>query len=74
MIQEEIVIEDDFITLNQLLKRANIFESGGFVKHYINDVGVDVNGEIEHRRGRKLYDGDYVIVEDQISLRVITKK
>lgn len=71
---EEIIIEDDFITLNQLLKLANIFESGGFIKNYIKDVGVYVNDELEHRRGRKLYHNDVIVVEDQATFKVITKK
>ena len=71
---EEIVIEDEFITLNQLLKLANIFESGGFIKNYIKDIGVYVNGELEQRRGRKLYNEDTITIENQIILRVITKK
>lgn len=74
MKEEEIVIEDEFITLSQLLKLANIFESGGFIKKYIQDVGVFVNDELEKRRGRKLYDGDLVNVEDQILLKIVSQK
>jgi len=74
MREEEIIIEDDFITLNQLLKLANIFESGGFIKNYIKDVGVQVNDEQEHRRGRKLYHNDIVLVEDEVILKVINNK
>lgn len=74
MEKEEIVITDEYITLSQLLKLANIFESGGFIKNYIKDVGVYVNNEHEQRRGRKLYDGDLINVEDQIILKVISKK
>lgn len=74
MREEEIIIEDDFITLNQLLKLANIFESGGFIKNYIKDVGVQVNEEREHRRGRKLYHNDIVMVEDEVILKVINNK
>ncbi|MEI3604452.1 RNA-binding S4 domain-containing protein [Pseudogracilibacillus sp. SE30717A] len=57
---EEVLIEDKFITLNQLLKLTNMFDSGGFIKAYINEEGVYVNGDIEHRRGRKLYHNDVV--------------
>ena len=74
MKKEEIVITDEFITLSQLLKLANIFESGGFIKNYIKDVGVFVNDELEQRRGKKLYDGDLVNVENQIILKVVSKK
>ncbi len=74
MKMEEIMIKDEFITLNQLLKLANIFESGGMIKNYIKDVGVYVNDELEQRPGRKLYDQDVIDVEDLIRLKVVSKK
>ncbi|HLR73472.1 MAG TPA: RNA-binding S4 domain-containing protein [Pseudogracilibacillus sp.] len=74
MKKEKIIIKDKYITLSQLLKLANIFESGGFIKNYLQDVGVYVNEELEQRRGRKLYNGDIVIVENQIMLQVVSEK
>lgn len=61
---EEIEINTPYITLGQLLKLANIFDSGGMIKTYLTDHGVIVNGHQEYRRGRKLYHHDTVIVED----------
>lgn len=60
---EEIVIDDDFITLNQLLKLTNLFDTGGLIKVYINEEGVYVNGTLEFRRGRKLYPNDVVTLK-----------
>ena len=57
---EEIQIDSPFITLSQLLKFTNIFESGGFIKMYIQNEGVYVNDDLEFRRGKKLYDGDII--------------
>ncbi len=74
MEKEKITIKDEYITLSQLLKLANIFESGGFIKNYLQDVGVHVNEKLEHRRGRKLYNGDTVNVENQIILQVVSEK
>ncbi|RDW15254.1 S4 domain-containing protein YaaA [Oceanobacillus arenosus] len=62
--QEEVKINTEYITLGQLVKRLNILESGGMVKSYLQDVGAIVNGELEHRRGRKLYTNDVVEIED----------
>ncbi|AXI07493.1 S4 domain-containing protein YaaA [Oceanobacillus sp. 143] len=62
--QEEVKINTDYITLGQFVKLLNILESGGMVKSYLQDVGVIVNGELEHRRGRKLYTNDVVEIED----------
>ncbi|MUV37950.1 uncharacterized protein JNUCC1_01756 [Lentibacillus sp. JNUCC-1] len=60
---EEIHIQSEYITLGQFIKLANIFESGGIVKAFLQDEGAVVNHEREHRRGRKLYPGDIVEIE-----------
>lgn len=59
---ETITIESDFIKLDSLLKLANLVMSGGEAKLLIADGQVRVNGEIETRRGRKLYPGDRIAV------------
>lgn len=64
MMIEKISIETKYITLGQFLKLANVFDSGGMIKHYIRETGVFVNGEKEFRRGRKLYPEDIVEIED----------
>ena len=46
--------QDEFIKLGQALKAAGLVESGVEAK----DGLVLVNGEIDTRRGRKLYPGD----------------
>ena len=61
---EEIGISTEYITLGQFLKLANVVESGGMVKIFLSEFEVLVNGEIENRRGRKLYEGDTVEVEE----------
>ena len=52
------------IRLDQFLKLANLVGSGGEAKVLIKDGEVLVNGEVENRRGRKLYAGDEVVVAD----------
>ena len=49
---------DDFIKLGQALKKAGLEGSGVDAKMDIQSGLVKVNGEVEERRGRKLYDGD----------------
>ncbi|WP_405098140.1 S4 domain-containing protein YaaA [Oceanobacillus sp. FSL H7-0719] len=61
--QEKIEINTEYITLGQFIKLLNILDSGGMVKAYLQDQGVMVNGELEHRRGRKLYNHDVVEIE-----------
>ena len=49
---------DEFIKLGQALKKAGLEGSGVDAKNDIQAGLVKVNGEVEERRGRKLYDGD----------------
>ena len=55
---ETIYIKDDFIKLGQALKLAGLVESGVDAKLVVQDGLVKVNGEVDVRRGRKLYPGD----------------
>ena len=55
-----IKLRDEFIKLGQALKAAGFVESGVEAKDVIQDGLVSVNGEVDTRRGRKLYDGDIV--------------
>ncbi|HIT43823.1 TPA: S4 domain-containing protein YaaA [Candidatus Avacholeplasma faecigallinarum] len=48
-------INDEYITLQQLLKMENIISSGGEAKYFLAENPAVVDGEIENRRGRKLY-------------------
>ena len=60
---ETLYLKDDFIKLGQALKAAGFVESGVDAKFVIQDGLVKVNGEVDDRRGRKLYDGDIVEFE-----------
>lgn len=56
---------DDYIKLGQLLKKANMMSSGVDAKMVILDGLVSVNGEVELRRGKKIYPGDVVTFEGE---------
>ena len=62
---EIITLRDEFIKLGQALKAGGSVESGVEAKEVISDGLVLVNGEVDTRRGRKLYDGDIVSFEGQ---------
>ena len=67
---EIIKLRDEFIKLGQALKAAGLVESGVDAKEVIVQGLVVVNGEIETRRGRELYDGDEVEFDgDKISIQ-----
>ena len=67
---EKIAIDTDFIKLDSFLKLAGIVMSGGEAKEMIQDGMVEVNDEVEKRRGRKLYPGDKVIFDDNAAFIV----
>jgi ribosome-associated protein len=48
------------IRLGQLLKLANLVETGGAARGLLESGDVRVNGEVETRRGRQLGAGDVI--------------
>ncbi|TXL63398.1 S4 domain-containing protein YaaA [Cerasibacillus terrae] len=70
---EQIEIKTEYITLGQFLKLANILDSGGMIKQFLQEQGVLVNGEKEQRRGRKLYPNDVVEIDNGESFVVISE-
>ena len=56
-------LRGDYITLGQLLKAENLVEDGAMAKEVIKEGLAEVNGEVDTRRGKKLYPGDVVEFE-----------
>lgn len=73
MDKETIEIQTDFIKLQQLIKWAGLSETGGEAKDFILDGLVYVNGEVCIQRGKKVYPGDKVRIEEAIELLVEKK-
>ena len=57
---EAVEIKDEYIKLGQLLKLTNMVSSGVEAKIVIQNGEVMVNGEVDTRRGRKVYPQDVV--------------
>lgn len=57
---EIIKLREEYIKLGQALKAANLVQDGVEAKYVIQDGEVLVNGEVDTRRGRKLYENDIV--------------
>ena len=55
---KSIKIKDEFIKLGQAMKLAGLVDSGVEAKEIIQNGEVSVNGEVDTRRGKKLYPGD----------------
>lgn len=60
----DVPIETVYIKLDSFLKMINAVGSGGEAKIVIAEGCVFANGEVETRRGRKLYPGDRVTFGD----------
>lgn len=58
--------DEEYITLQSLLKITNTISTGGMAKIFLEENDVLVNNEREDRRGRKLYPGDKVKVDNNI--------
>lgn len=71
---EEIKIITEYIKLDQLIKFANLSYDGAEAKEMIKSGIVFVNGEKEERRGRKLYEGDEVLIkfeDEDFNMKVV---
>ena len=68
---ESVKITSEYIELSQFLKFANLTMSGGEAKAMVQAGVVQVNGTVETRRGRKLYPGDVVSVQDMGSWTIV---
>lgn len=58
--------EQDYITLQQLLKLMDVVGTGGQAKQLIQSGEVKVNSIVETRRRKKLYPGDSVEVYGEV--------
>jgi ribosome-associated protein len=59
----DVSIRGEMIRLGQLLKLADVIDSGSHAREFLAGGSVTVNGEPETRRGRQLHPGDVVIVD-----------
>jgi len=66
----DLLIRSDGLRLGQLLKLAGLVETGAQGKELLAAGLVQVDGEVELRRGRQLTDGEVVTARDQ-SVRLV---
>ncbi|MEK3885373.1 S4 domain-containing protein YaaA [Paenibacillus sp. PL2-23] len=60
---KEIAIRTEYIELGKFLKLADCISTGGQAKFFVQETIIHINGDVDNRRGRKLYVGDRVEVE-----------
>ncbi|WP_154793683.1 RNA-binding S4 domain-containing protein [Occultella kanbiaonis] len=59
----DVEIRDEMIRLGQFLKLTGIADDGAGARDLLTDEAIDVNGDVETRRGRQLHPGDVVEVD-----------
>jgi ribosome-associated protein len=59
------------INLTQVLKSANIAETGGMAKQLVADGRVCVNGQVETRKRRQMAAGDVIEVMGHEAIRLV---
>ena len=69
---ETVIIDTEFIRLQDLLKLSGVVYTGGMAKVVIQNGEVTVNGEVCTMRGKKLRDGDCAAYNG-VELKVIGK-
>ena len=62
---EQIKLSEEYIKLGLALKAAGLVSSGVEAKIVIQDGLVSVDGEIDTRRGKKLYGGEVIEFDGQ---------
>ncbi|HLO12547.1 MAG TPA: S4 domain-containing protein YaaA [Pseudoneobacillus sp.] len=61
---QAVKIDTEYITLGQFLKLAEVIQSGGMAKFFLQEYDVFINGEQDQRRGRKLRNGDQIKIPE----------
>lgn len=60
----DILINTEYIKMDQFLKLSDIIGSGGEARNFIRDNRILVNDEPESRRGKKLRIGDIIKINN----------
>ena len=70
--QVKVSINTEFIKLDSLLKFAGVVETGGIGKEIILEERIKYNGEICTQRGKKVYKGDKIQI-DEIETEIVVE-
>ena len=66
-----VAIETEYIKLDALLKYCGAAETGGHAKEIVQDGLVKLaDGNVCTMRGKKIYPGEYIIIDDQYRVEV----
>lgn len=71
---EKIGIHTEFIQLDQLLKWANIIDTGGQVKLLLEEKRIFINDVLCTEKRKKIYPQDIVTIKGHASFMVVTEE
>ena len=60
----EFIMNKEMMTLTQFLKAGDVMQSGGQANYFLQEYTVLVKGRQTNMRGKKLYPGDIVVVNN----------
>lgn len=67
----KIKIKTEYITLGQMLKFVGVIDSGSLAKVFIFNHTIIVNGEDCKQRGKKLYPGYKISIDNQLFFEIV---
>lgn len=67
----QVPISGEYITLGQFLKKEGLLSTGGEFKFFVEQHVIEVNGEVENRRGKKLVPGDTIEIKGRQIYKVV---
>lgn len=70
MIEFKLKPESEFIELMKLLKVEQIAQTGGHAKIIIDENEIQVNGQIETQKRKKLRKGDIITYQD-VQIKIV---
>ncbi|MGJ0848586.1 RNA-binding S4 domain-containing protein [Tissierella praeacuta] len=68
---KEILIDTDYIKLDQFLKLVGLVQTGGQAKIIIDEGNIIVNDEVAFQRGKKIRKNDIVKIKDHGSFIIV---
>ena len=67
---ETVKITTEYITLGQFLKLVDLIGNGGEAKMYIANHNILVNNEPCAMRGKKLFNGDKIFIDESMLFEI----
>ncbi len=68
---KKIEITTEYITLGQMLKFCDVIDSGSLAKSFIMEHSIFVNDEDCKQRGKKLYPGYKISIDDSLFFEIV---